>query len=184
VQADFIVETSPATRKTQCFADFDENRYFYPDWDISAFKRSIRSILRVERSAGLFHCWNKPSKSQNAIFLRFRRKLLLPSWLRYLRLNAQYTPFYVPNAVQADFSVETSPATRKTQSFLDYIQKCYIVSDWDISVFFRSFHSILRSERSAGRFHCWNKPSNSQNSILPRFRRKLLFPSWLRYFGV
>jgi hypothetical protein len=31
VQADFIVETSPATRKTQCFADFDENRYFYPD---------------------------------------------------------------------------------------------------------------------------------------------------------
>jgi hypothetical protein len=31
VQVDFIVETSPATRKTQCFAEFDENRYFYPD---------------------------------------------------------------------------------------------------------------------------------------------------------
>jgi hypothetical protein len=31
VQAGFIVETSPATCKTQSFADFDENRYFYPD---------------------------------------------------------------------------------------------------------------------------------------------------------
>jgi hypothetical protein len=47
----------------------------------------------------------------------------------FRRLNAQSTPFYVPNAVQADFSVETSPATRKTQSFLDFIQNCYFVPD-------------------------------------------------------
>jgi hypothetical protein len=31
VQADFIIETSPETRKTQSFADFDENCYFFPD---------------------------------------------------------------------------------------------------------------------------------------------------------
>jgi hypothetical protein len=31
VQAYFIVETSPANRKTQSFADFDENCYFFPD---------------------------------------------------------------------------------------------------------------------------------------------------------
>jgi hypothetical protein len=234
VQADFIVETSPANRKTQSFADSDENRYFYPDWDISAFKRSIRSILRSERSARRFQRRNKSSNSQNPIYPRFHPKLLFRSWLRYFgvfslfplhstirtqcrpvsaskqalqlaKLNlssitsktvislvieifrcflALSTPFYAPNAVQTDFCVETGPATRKTQSFLDYIQNCYFVSDWDISVFFRSFHSILRSERVACRFHCWNKPSNSQNAILRRFRRKLLFRSWLRYFGV
>jgi hypothetical protein len=47
----------------------------------------------------------------------------------FRRLNAQSTPFYVPNAVQADFSVETSPATRKTQSFADFDENCYFVPD-------------------------------------------------------
>jgi hypothetical protein len=45
------------------------------------------------------------------------------------RLEAVSSPFYAPNTVQADFSVETSPATRKTPSFLDFIQNCYFVSD-------------------------------------------------------
>jgi hypothetical protein len=31
MHADFIVETSPATRKIQSFLDFDENCYFVPD---------------------------------------------------------------------------------------------------------------------------------------------------------
>jgi hypothetical protein len=72
----------------------------------------------------------------------------------FRRLNAQSTPFYVPNAVQADISVETSPATRKTQSFPDFIQNCYFVPALDISAFKRSIHSILRVEHIARRFHC------------------------------
>jgi hypothetical protein len=44
-------------------------------------------------------------------------------------LNAQSTPLYAPNAVQADFSVDTSPATRKTQSFLDFVENCYFFPD-------------------------------------------------------
>jgi hypothetical protein len=31
VYADFKVETNPGNRKTQSFADFDENCYFVPD---------------------------------------------------------------------------------------------------------------------------------------------------------
>jgi hypothetical protein len=75
------------------------------------------------------------------------------------------TPFYAPNAVQGDFIVETIPATRKTQSFLDFIQNCYFVPALDISAFKRSIRSILRVECSARRFQRRNKPSNSQNAI-------------------
>jgi hypothetical protein len=72
----------------------------------------------------------------------------------FRRLNAQSTPFYAPNAVQADFILETIPATRKTQSFLEFIQNCYFVPALDISAFKRTIHSILRVERIARRFHC------------------------------
>jgi hypothetical protein len=47
----------------------------------------------------------------------------------FRRLDALSTPFYAPNAVQADFIVETSPATRKTQSFLDFVENFYFVPD-------------------------------------------------------
>jgi hypothetical protein len=50
------------------------------------------------------------------------------------RLNAPSTPFYTPNVLHVNFSVETIPANQKTQSF--------------------------------------------------KFRRKLLFRSGLRYYGV
>jgi hypothetical protein len=41
-------------------------------------------------------------------------------------LDSPSTPFYTPNAVHADFSVETSSATRKTQSFLDFEENSVI----------------------------------------------------------
>jgi hypothetical protein len=44
-------------------------------------------------------------------------------------LDALSTPFYAPNAVQADFISETSPATRKTQSFADFDENCYFFPD-------------------------------------------------------
>jgi hypothetical protein len=47
----------------------------------------------------------------------------------FQRLNARSTPFCAPNAVHADFIVETSQATRKIQSFLDFDENCYFVPD-------------------------------------------------------
>jgi hypothetical protein len=47
----------------------------------------------------------------------------------FRRLNALSTPFYAANAVHTDFSVETSPATRQTQSFVDYNENSYFVPD-------------------------------------------------------
>jgi hypothetical protein len=41
-------------------------------------------------------------------------------------LKAVSTPFQAAKAVHADFSVETSPATRKTQSFLDFEENSVI----------------------------------------------------------
>jgi hypothetical protein len=43
--------------------------------------------------------------------------------------DALSTPFYTPKAVDAEFSVETSAATRKTQTFLDFDEYCYFVPD-------------------------------------------------------
>jgi hypothetical protein len=40
--------------------------------------------------------------------------------------DALSTPFYTPKAVQAEFIIETSPATRKTQSFLDFEENSVI----------------------------------------------------------
>jgi hypothetical protein len=102
----------------------------------------------------------------------------------FLRLDTLSTPFCAPNAVLSDFILETNRATRKTQSFADFDENCYFFPDWDISAFRSPFDSILRAERIALPFLRRNKPCNSQNSIFPRHRRKLLFLSWLRYYGV
>jgi hypothetical protein len=47
----------------------------------------------------------------------------------FCRLDALSTPFYTPKAVDAEFSVETSAATRNTQTFLDFDEYCYFVPD-------------------------------------------------------
>jgi hypothetical protein len=47
----------------------------------------------------------------------------------FRRLNGLSTLFYAANAVHADFIVETSLAARKTQSFVDFGEKCYFVPD-------------------------------------------------------
>jgi hypothetical protein len=45
------------------------------------------------------------------------------------RLNALSTPFYSPNVVHVDFSVETIPVNRKTQSFKFRRKLCYFGPD-------------------------------------------------------
>jgi hypothetical protein len=43
--------------------------------------------------------------------------------------DALSTPFYAPNVVHVDYILETSPGTRKTQSFPDFDENCYFVPD-------------------------------------------------------
>jgi hypothetical protein len=47
----------------------------------------------------------------------------------FRRLNALSTPFYTPNVVHVDFSIEASAANRKTQSFKLRRKLCYFVPD-------------------------------------------------------
>jgi hypothetical protein len=47
----------------------------------------------------------------------------------FRRLDALSTAFYAPNALQTDFIIETSPATRKSQSFADIDENCYFLAD-------------------------------------------------------
>jgi hypothetical protein len=48
----------------------------------------------------------------------FDESTFIPFLIEILQhLNALSTPFYTPNVLHVDFSVETIPANRKTQSF-------------------------------------------------------------------
>jgi hypothetical protein len=47
----------------------------------------------------------------------------------FQRLDALSSPFYAANAMHADFIVDTSPATRKTQFSHDFDENCYFVPD-------------------------------------------------------
>jgi hypothetical protein len=99
-------------------------------------------------------------------------------------LNALSTPFYTPNLLHVDFSVETIPANRRTQSFKFRRKRCYFVPYSDITAFKRAFHSILHAECSACRFRGRKIPCKSQNAIFPISTKTLLFRSWLRCFDV
>jgi hypothetical protein len=100
------------------------------------------------------------------------------------RTNAPCTPFYTPKVAHSNFRVETIPANRITETFKFRRKICYFVSDWDISAFRRSFHSILHAERRACRFQGPNNPCKSQDAIFNKSTKTLLFRSWLRYLGV
>jgi hypothetical protein len=100
------------------------------------------------------------------------------------RLNSLSTPFYTPNVLHADFSVETSAANRKTQTFKFRRKLFYFIPDRDIPTFKRSFHSILHAERIACRFQYRNNPCKSQMAIFQISTKTLLFRSGLRYYVV
>jgi hypothetical protein len=100
------------------------------------------------------------------------------------RLNALSTPFNTPNVVHIDFSVETIPANRKTQSFKFRRKLCYFVPDCNITAFKSSRHSIPHAERIACRFQCLNNPCKSKNAIFQISTKTLLFRPGLRYYDV
>jgi hypothetical protein len=90
-------------------------------------------------------------------------------------LNALSTPFYTPNVLHVDFSVETVPANRKTQSFKFLRNICHFVPYWDTTAFKRSLHSILHAERIACRFECRNNPCKSQMQYFKLRRKRCYF---------
>ena len=72
VQTFSSAETRLETLNSQSFVDFDENyAIFLPVLDITTFKRSLKSTLRAERSAHVFHCRNKTRNSKFTIIRRF-----------------------------------------------------------------------------------------------------------------
>jgi hypothetical protein len=101
----------------------------------------------------------------------------------FQRLNALSKPFYTPNVAHANFSVETIPANRKTQTLIFRRKLGYFVPDCDISAFKLYFHSILHAERSARQFQRRNNPFKSQNANIQISVKTLLFRSRLRYFS-
>jgi hypothetical protein len=92
-------------------------------------------------------------------------------------LNALSTPFFTPNVLHVDFSVETIPVNRKTQSFKFRRKLCHFDPDFDISAFKRSFHSILHAEPISCRFLCRNNPCKSQMAIFQISTKIVLFRS-------
>jgi hypothetical protein len=102
----------------------------------------------------------------------------------FRRFKALSTPFYTPNVLHVDFSIETIPVNRETQSFELRRKLCYFVPDWDITSFKRSLHSILQAERIACRFQYRNNPCKSQMAIFQISTKTLLFRSGLRYYVV
>ena len=76
-------------------------RYFSPDRDISAFKRSFLCIMRAERSARVFQRRNKPRHKQIAIIRRFYPNLcVIPLPIEiFRRLNEIFTALCVQNVV-------------------------------------------------------------------------------------
>jgi hypothetical protein len=78
------------------------------------------------------------------------------------RSNALPTPFYTPNVLHVDFSVES--ISRKPQSFKFRRKLWYFVPDWYITAFERSFHSILQAERIG----MWISVSKTSQKIAKR----------------
>ena len=82
----------------------------------------------------------------------------------------QRTSHCMQNAGHASSSVETSPDTGKSQSFVDFVQiYALFLSDRDISSFKRSFHCIMRADRSASAFQRRNEPRHKPIAIIRRF---------------
>ena len=127
--------------------------------------------MRTERRARAFHYRNKPRHTQIAIIRRFCPKLCVISlpFETFRRLNALFTASCVPNVVHAFSSVETSPDSSKSQSFVDFVQiYTLFLSDRDISSFIRSFQCIMRADCSARDLQRRNKPRHTQIAIIRR----------------
>ena len=129
--------------------------------------------MRGERSARVFQRGNKPRHTQIANIRRFCPILFVisPAFEIFLRLNAPFTAFYMQNVVHACSAASNDThthANRNHSSILTKIMR-YFSPVYDISVFIRCFHCVMRAERSARVFHHRNKPRQTQIAIILRF---------------
>jgi hypothetical protein len=121
-------------------------RNFHPDWDISTYKRPNYCILRSEHSAHRSMLRKKPKTSQNAILRRYCRQMSVTSIPIgiFRRISGQITASYGQNIVHTVVCFETSPTTRKTQSFYDIVENDRNFHPyWDNSTFTRPNYCIL-----------------------------------------
>ena len=132
--------------------------------------------MRAERSARVIQRRNKPRHTQIATIRTFCIKLCVisPQFKIFRCLYAVFTALCVQNVVHAFSIIETSPGTRKSQSFVNLSKiVIYFSPVWDISTFKRYFHCIMRAERSARVIRRRNKPKHTQIATVGRFWRKL-----------
>ena len=134
-------------------------------------------IMRAERSARVVRRRNKPRYRQNAFIRRFWRILRVISlpFEIFRRLNALCTALCMQNVVHACPPTSKQAQTHANCNNLSISSKImrYFSPVGDISTFKRSFHCIMRAERSALVFRRRNNPRHTQYAIIRRFCRKL-----------
>jgi hypothetical protein len=130
MHADFIVKTSTATRKTQSFLDLEENLLFRSRLRYFGVQ-TLFPLHSMRRTQCIPISASKQAQQLAKLNISFlSTKTVISFLIEIFRcFDAPSTPFYTPKAVDAEFSVETSAATRKTQTFLDFDEYCYFVPD-------------------------------------------------------
>jgi hypothetical protein len=97
----------------------------------------------------------------------------------FRRLTALSTPYNTPNVVHVDFSVETIPANRKTQSFKFRRKLCHFAPDWDITAYNAISTPFDTPYVVHVDFSVETIPANRKTQSF-KFRRKLCYfiPDW------
>ena len=116
---------------------------------------------------------------------RFYRKLIVISLLFeiFRRLNAHFSPFYTPIAVDAVFHLGDKPCGAKFASIYSILSKItrYFGTFWDFLTFKRTFYSILYADRNGSGFQLGNRPRCAKfvniYSIIPIITR-YFFTFW------
>jgi hypothetical protein len=93
----------------------------------------------------------------------------------FRRLNALSTPLYTPNVAQANFSVETTPANRRTQSFVAFDENSIISFLVEIYRHFGAHSTPFYTPNVAqANFSVETTPANRKTQSF-KFRRKLCY---------
>jgi hypothetical protein len=185
VHVDIRVETKPANRKTQSFKFRRNLCNFAPDWDTTAFERSLHSILQAERIACRFQRRNIPCKSQNAIFQISTKTLLFRSGLRYYGVQKLFPLHSTGRTYCMSILVSKQSLQIAKRNLSNFDENSVISFRLQILRAYKSsFHSILHAECGACRLERRNKRCKSQTAIIQISTKSLSFRSGLRYYGM
>jgi hypothetical protein len=94
-------------------------------------------------------------------------------------INALSTPFYMANALHVDYSVETVPANRNTQSFKFRRILCSFVPDWDTRALYALSTPFYTPNVVHADFRVETIPPNRKTQSF-KFRLRLCYfvPDW------